>query len=149
MKKIIILILLILSITYISYGQVRILHHDEDMAARSAEKFAKTTFVDQDFNAGYSLILEKYRKDLSLEEFTDMVNQLHPKGYPTEIKAIEFEPILGQAGMRIFLEGMNHNEQFYYHFVMEGEKATGYTVLTMFRGETEYPPSKLKKKLNP
>src|SRR3990172_13145617 len=43
--------------------------HDEELAAKESARFAYTTFVKQDAEAGYSLLSESARQQLSLEQF--------------------------------------------------------------------------------
>jgi len=85
---------------------------------------------------------------LSFEQFTDLISKIHPSTYPSSVQAAEYEPLMGQRGMNIYLVGKNNNEQFYYRFFMEGMKETDYTVGGIWRGKEPYPPTNMKKRLN-
>lgn len=103
---------IILILSFAGCVQPKVFHHDVNMAAKSAERFATLSFVTNDFQKGHSLLLEKYQKELPLQAFIKVIEEMHPNGYPTQIKATGFEPVPGQAAMRIFLEGKINEKCF-------------------------------------
>jgi hypothetical protein len=121
--------------------------HDEKMAAAAAVHFAETSFIRKDYGSGYSLLSTNLTSALSFEEFQKAAQRLHPTSFPTVIRAEEFEPVLGQKAIEIFLVGENSNEKFYYRLTMEGTAQTAYKVLGMYRGNGPYPPSNLRQTL--
>ena len=103
--------------------------------------------MKQDAEAGYSLLSESARQQLSLEQFKQVNAKLHPSTFPTKVVANEFESIPGEKAMNIFLIGENRKEQFYYRLPMEGTVTDGYRVSGLYRGNGPYPASNLRQKL--
>ncbi len=145
MKKLF-LCTLIVGISFLANCSGPAISHDEDMAANSAIQFARVAIVQHDMQNGYALLSDKMRKKVTLEEYTNIVHQMHSTSYPLFLSADEFEPIPGQKGMNIFLHGDNGTEQFYYRMTVEGTAGTGYKVVGFSRRNSPYPPSKLKQK---
>ena len=128
--------------------QVNSLNHQPAMASAKAQHFADVAFVERNLPAAYDLLSQAMRNQLSFDQLTDLISKMHPSRYPSSVQATEYEPLMGQRGMNIYLVGKNGSEQFYYRFFMEGTKETDYTVGGMWRGEGAYPPSNMKKSLN-
>lgn len=124
-----------------------LLSHDVDMAARSAVEFSKVALVQRDIQKGYFLLSDNAKKNISFENFSQVISQMHPSLYPLSLTAEEFEPIPGQKGMNIFLYGENGSEKFFYRLIMEGTAETGYKVSGILRGNGPYPSSTLRQKL--
>ncbi len=122
-------------------------NHDEDQAAAKAKEFAQVAFIQQEYRKAYILLWEETKKQISFEKFQDVVEKMHSKAYPSQVTATEYEPIPGQAGIQIYLNGKNGNEEFFYRFDMAGTKESGYRVSGIFRGNGPYPPTKLRKML--
>ncbi|RJQ38687.1 MAG: hypothetical protein C4555_04745 [Dehalococcoidia bacterium] len=118
------------------------------MAAIEAQEFADIAFVQQDLQKAYDILSGGMKKGYSPEEFTGILVKMHPTGYPSKVTATEYEPILGQPAMNIFLEGQTEKENFYYRFVMEGTSDKGYKVAGFFRGNGPYPDSPMRQPLN-
>jgi len=132
------------------YGCLRVnsLNHQPAMAGAKAQQFADAAFVEHRLPTAYDLLSQAMRNQLSFDQFTDLISKMHPSKYPSSVQAADYEPLMGQKGMMIYLVGKNNDEQFYYRFFMEGTKETDYTVGGMWRGEGPYPSSNLKKRLN-
>ena len=128
-------------------AKVKVLQHDEHAAAMSAEEFAQTAFVERQNTKAYELAGARLKKEVTFDKFKTVMQNLHPKGVPGEVKAKEFEPIPGHEGMHIFLEGRNDNEQFFYRITMEGTAPKGYKVAGIWRGNGPYPPSNMRRVL--
>lgn len=146
MKKIF-LLGLFFSTIFTSISCVQMLVHDEVDAAKAANEFANTAFIEKDYQKTYLLFADVAKKSVTLDNFSNAISNMHPTGFPTEVRATEFEPASGQKGMSIFLKGKNEKEEFYYRFYMAGTKLEGYKVGGFFRGNGPYPPSKLRKSL--
>ncbi len=144
MNKIITGLLILL---FVGCAQVNVLHHDEDMAANSAKHFANIVLIDKKFQIAYGLMSNNAQNYFNFDKFKSMIQEIHPNGYPAEVIATDYEPIPGQAGMNILLEGKNQKEIFYYRLLMEGTKDKGYKVSGIWRGNGKNPGSKLTKKL--
>lgn len=144
MKKLVLYSLMLLSILGCK-PKIRIIHHDEDMAADRALEFAEVGFVQQDYTKAYFLLAENGK--MPFQKFSNVIGQIHPNGFPTAIKAIEYEPMPGQEAMNIFLYGEDSGEKFYYRVVMQGTKEADYKVFAFYRGNGPYPPSKLRQPL--
>jgi hypothetical protein len=124
-----------------------IIAHDEKKAAKAAERFATAAFLKRDYSDAYDLLSIDTKNRVSLVQFQETIIKMHPAGFPSAIKPVEFEPIPGQKAMNIFLVGQEGSESFYYRLVMEGTSHSGYQVAGIFRGNGPYPSSKLRKKL--
>lgn len=121
---------------------VRVIHHDEDMAADRALEFAETAFVQQDYEKAYRLLTKEGK--LTFQKFRNVIGQMHTNSFPTTIKAVEYEPMPGQKAMSIFLYGESAGEKFYYRFVMQGTKKANYNVFAFYRRDGPYPQAKLR-----
>jgi len=117
------------------------------MARVKAEEFATAAFIEHDPGAAYGLLSQAMRNQLSFEQFKDVVSKTHPSQYPDAVNATEYEPLMGQNGMNIYLFGQTRNEKFYYRFFMEGTKETDYTVGGLWRNDGPYPASNARKRL--
>ena len=122
-------------------------HHRPDMAANSAVEFARAAFVEKDDGKAFKLLWDGGRQPVSREWLAESVRKMHPNGYPTEVKAIEYEPVPGQPAMSIYLRGTNGSEEFLYRLLLQGTSDTGYKVSDFFRGNGPYPTSPLRKPL--
>ena len=120
---------------------VNILVHDQASAAATASQAANLAFVRADMAAAHALLAPQMQQALPAEKLLDAVAKLHPTQRPAEVSAIEFEPLPGQAGMNIYLKGTGGNEEFYYRFLMVGDKRSGYRVAGFWRGSGPYPPN--------
>jgi hypothetical protein len=121
-----------------------VLHHLPTKAAAAAEEVAEVAFVENDTVVAYSLMANEFRAEFSQAQFDAVVRQMHPKGRPITVSAEEYEPISGQAAMRIFLVGQSPDEDFYYQMVMFGTSSKGYKVAGIFRSNGSPPESNRK-----
>jgi len=87
------------------------------------------------------------RNQLSFDQFKDVLSKMHPAQYPDAVNATEYEPLMGQRGMNIYLFGQTRNEKFYYRFFMEGTKESDYTVGGLWRNDGPYPASNTRRPL--
>ena len=120
---------------------MRVLVHDQTVAASSAAQFARTAYISKDFKTAHSMLAPQARASVTLDTLTDTIAKMHPNGYPDDVSAVEYEPLPGQAAMNIYLKGQNATETFYYRMLMVGDKASGYKVSYLARGSGPYPPS--------
>jgi hypothetical protein len=127
--------------------QTRMLRHDQQVAATRAEAFLRHAVVERDFPSAYAMLREEDRQQTTQAAFVDIIKREHPKGYPTGVRATEYEPVLGQAAVQIFLVGENDGEKFYYRVPMVGTVDSGYSPNGLFRGPQPYPASGLRKPL--
>ena len=123
--------------------------HDEILAGRRAVEFAEAAFVRQDIENAYRKLSDAAKHYVSAENFRKSVSKLHPKGYPTRIELIEYEPIPTEKSLiYIFLVGeMAGAQSYYYRLTMEGKAESDYKVLVIKREYRRYPDSPLRKPL--
>lgn len=126
---------------------MNVIVHDENEAAKSANDFANLAFVQRDEAAAYLLTAQQFQEHYSENDFIELVQQMHSKGYPSQVSATEYQPIPGTETMNIFLVGENPKENLYYRFVMEGTANSGYKVAGLYRGNGPYPNPNERKKL--
>jgi len=118
---------------------------ERNKAFDRALDFAEVAFFQQDYRKAYLLVSKDC--NATFEEFSSSVDKVHPKGFPSLIRATEYEPIPGQEKINIFLYGRSGDEEFYYRIVMTGTKEKDYKVLSLNRANSPYPPSKLRQRL--
>ncbi len=122
--------------------------HDQNIAAKEAVKIANLLFVKQDVETGFEIQRAGQSEEFTLEKLRAFVNDLHKSGvFPNEVWAIEYEPMPGQEGMKIYLTGRNKDDFFWYQFVMIGTEPKGYRVFAIYRFDGEFPASTLRKPL--
>ena len=146
-KTIIYFLPLVLMLLSLGCASARVLHHEPSEAAIEAEKFAEVAFVQHNSQEAYDALSNKTKKGTSPEEFASIIVKIHPTGYPSKVSPLEYEPILGQPAMNIYLQGQNEKEYFYYRLVMEGTADEGYRVGGFFRGNGPYSESSLRRSL--
>ena len=128
-------------------GCIESVEHDPAGAGKKAEEFAQVAFVKQDIENGYGLLADGTRRYVSREQFKQVLAKLHPRAYPKNVKASEYEPMAGEKAIYIFLMGENSGERFYYRLTLEGTATTPYRILRLDRSTEPYPASSDKKKL--
>jgi hypothetical protein len=139
------LYLLILALVLL--GCIESIDHDAAVAGKKAEEFAQLVFVKQDIENGYALLADGAKRYVSLDQFKKVLAKLHPRAYPKNVRATEYEPMAGEKAIYIFLIGDNSGERFYYRLTLEGTATTPYRVLRLDRSGEPYPASSDKKKL--
>lgn len=108
--------------------------HDENRAAERAIEFARVALIDKNFEKAYELLAAGGKRHISLEKFKETITRLHPRGFPTKVTAMEFQPMPGEKAIWIYLVGQNPEEQFYYRLTMDGTASGDYKVLTIDTG---------------
>jgi hypothetical protein len=128
-------------------AQIKIITHNQKKAADSAGRFAQTAFLAKDYKKAHGLLAEETRKKVSADKLAEAIQKMHPADkFPSEVKAIEYEPQPGQRAMNIYLKGTAGQESFYYRLYMVGDSVSGYEAAGLFRGSGPYP-SKAKRPL--
>ena len=116
--------------------------HDEDKAAAVAEDFANTAFVKQDFRWAYRLFSESLRAMTTKDQAVEIMEKMHPHGYPTSVKANEYAMVPGQDAVMVFVDGENEEGKFCYDFLMVGTALRGYQIQQVLRVPSPRPPVK-------
>ena len=93
-----------------------------ELAAARAVEFARAAFVDRDIDKAYGLLDPEFQAYAPKEKFVEVITTMNSPISPTVITATEFEPILGQEGMNIYLTGEDGGEKFYYRIPMKGSE---------------------------
>ncbi len=112
-----------------------------------AQRFAEVAFVGRDFDKAYESLSESGRRFGSGEQFKEFISKKHPTAFPSFINAADYEPVLGQSKINIYLYGENGTEKFYYRIVMEGSQDSGYKVSGFDRKDSPFPQTDLRKPL--
>jgi hypothetical protein len=120
---------------------MRVLVHDEKAAARAAEQFARILLVGRDLPKAYAMMSPEAHQTVPASTLSDSIVNMHPRSYPSQVSAKEFEPVPGQRAMNIYLHGHCQGEEFDYCFLMVGDKESGYQVSSIGRRDGPYPPS--------
>ena len=128
-------------------GCIESIDHDPAVAGKRAEEFAQIVFVKQEIENGYTLLADGAKRYVSRDQFKQVVAKLHPRAYPKNVKASEYEPMAGEKAIYIFLMGENSGERFYYRLTLEGNATTPYRVLRLDRSAEPYPASSDKRTL--
>src|SRR4051812_10378630 len=78
--------------------------HEPTMASAQAQRFADAALIEHDLDAAYALLTPEMKKQLSTQQFKDLLAKMHPSTkYPDAVNATDYEPVPGQRGMNIFL----------------------------------------------
>ena len=123
---------------------ISVIAHDEQAAANSAAKFADLAFIRSDYSGARALLAPQLEQATAGDKLAAEVGKMHGGGRPSEVKAIEFEPLRGQRAMNIYLKGKRGDEEFFYRLLMLGDRGAGYKVGGLWRGSGPYPPSARK-----
>jgi len=115
--------------------------HDDKLAAKRAEEFARVVFVRQDFEKGYAMLSDSGKRYVPLEKFKEAVVKSHPRSYPTKIAATDYEPMSGEKAIYIYLTGDNAGEQFIYTLTLDGTATSDYKVTRFSRGSAPFSSS--------
>ena len=107
--------------------------HNPDAAAHRAVVFAREALIDRNQPVAYDYLSEKMRRKLSFDQYIDMLIRMHPKSFPVEVTAAEYEPAPDKQALFIWLTGVYRGEQFYYRLRLEGTTEAGYKVAEMLR----------------
>ncbi|HVO92236.1 MAG TPA: hypothetical protein VMT22_05315 [Terriglobales bacterium] len=108
--------------------------HDQGLAARRALEFARVAFIDKNLTQAYEMLSDSGKRHVPLDKFKQAIASMHPRGYPTKLTAVEYEPMPGENAIYIFLKGQNLEEQFTYRVTLEGSADTDYRVLKIDQG---------------
>ena len=117
------------------------------MAARKAQHFADVAFVKRDLETAYPLLSQNTKASITIGQFKDVISKMHPSEYPLFVRPEDYEPLMGQKAMNIYLTGDAQSGRFYYRFVMEGTQETDYEVSGFWRNDAPYPKSNMRRPL--
>jgi hypothetical protein len=87
--------------------------HQPSMAADAGEAFADAAFVKGDADRAFALLTPEFAAEVSMDELTEVLTQLHRDGRPDSVRAVEYEPLPGYRGMGIYIEGEAADRVFY------------------------------------
>ena len=108
--------------------------HDEALAAKRALEFAKVVLIEKDFVKGHEMLTESGKRHIPVEKLKQPVASMHPRGYPKKVTALEYEPMVGEKAIYIFLSGNTGEDLISYRLTLEGTAATDYKVLKIDQG---------------
>ena len=123
----------------------KVSREERNKAFNRALDFSEVAFFERDYPKAYLLVSKDCKA--TFEEFCGGIDKVHPKGFPTSIKAIEYEPVPGEEKIKIYLYGRNNDQKFYYQLVMQRMEKLDYKVLSLERSSHRYPTSKLRERL--
>jgi len=103
------------------------------VGAKRALDFCKVTFAEKNMSAGYKMLASNTRKDISPQIFEEIMKQLHPDGYPSQFKALEYQKIPEKNMMDIFLIGNHGDKKFHYRVTLKGTAEKGFWVNEVYR----------------
>jgi hypothetical protein len=106
---------------------------DPEVASVAAVLFAKRALVDLSQPDAYSRLSEGMRREFNFEQYIELLSRQHPKGFPSELSAAEYETTSDPKALFIWLTGEAGGEHFYYRLRVEGTDATGYNVAEVWR----------------
>lgn len=132
----------ILTCSCVSY-----IHHDEDLAASAAVKFAKVAFVERDYENARKLLPPEVDQNFDTEKLKQFIEKMHPTHFPAVVTATDYEPLPGTKSLNIYLVGEGNGDRIYYRLTLGGTSATGYKVYTLYSNATPFPPSAQRNQL--
>lgn len=109
-------------------------NHDEALAAKRALEFAKVVLIERDFVKGHGMLADGGKRHVPLDKLKQTVASMHPRNYPNKITALEYEPMVGEKAIYIFLSGYTGEELISYRLTLEGTATTDYKVLKIDQG---------------
>jgi hypothetical protein len=112
--------------------------HDEALAAKRALEFAKVVLIEKDFTKGHGMLSDGGKRHIPVDKLKQTVASMHPRGYPNKVTALEYEPMVGENAIYIFLSGYTGEELISYRLTLEGTAASDYKVLKIDQG-TGFP----------
>lgn len=127
--------------------KVEAIHHDEQKAAKKALEFAKIAFVSQDYTYAYAMTSKHFMDKFSLDNFRQTILEMHKNVFPATVHATDFEPMLGQKSMLIYIVGENDNKKLYYKVVLDGTADADYKISGFYKKDSPYPKTSLRKSL--
>ena len=120
---------------------------DPIKAAISATEFAQAAVVERNVDKAFNLLHPDFQAYATKEKFAQVLTTMNSPTYPRAIIATDYEPILGQEVMNIYIRGESDTETFYYRIPMKGSVNQGYKPVGIFRSDTPYPKSDLRRPL--
>ena len=88
-------------------GCVGSVRHDETLAAKRALEFVRVAFIDKNLDRAYEMLAAGGKRHVPLDKFKQSMAAMHPRGYPSKVTAVEYEPMAGEKAIYIFLRGQN------------------------------------------
>jgi len=125
----------------------RVSSHSPIMAATSATEFAQVAFVERNADKAFSMLHPDFQAYQTKEKFAQLLTTMNSPTGPLSINATDFEPIVGEDGMNIYITGENDTQTFYYRIVMKGNQNKGYKPIGLFRNPKPYPQSSTRHRL--
>lgn len=123
--------------------------HDQTLAAKRALEFARIALIDKNFDKAYEMLSDGGKRHVPSDKFKQSLASMHPRGYPSKLTAVEYEPMAGEKAIYIFLKGQNSEEQFGYRITLEGSADSDYRVLKVDQGSGFPTLSNQKGSFNP
>lgn len=94
--------------------------HSPSLAAASATEFAQVAFVEQNVDKAFSLLHPDFQAYGTKEKLSQVLTTMNTPTAPRTITTTDYEPVIGQEVMIIYLTGENGAEKFYYRILMKG-----------------------------
>jgi hypothetical protein len=126
-----------------------VIKHNQHKAAASAEAFCRAAFVRRDYSEAYEQVIESDKAASTPDSLKALVDKMHPDGvYPSDVRAVEYEPVPGKEAIKIFLRESDDTGQFLYLVLMVGTETNGYRPKEMYRlFEKSFPESQTRRPL--
>ena len=125
----------------------RVSNHSPIMAATSATAFAQVALVERNADRAFSMLHPDFQAYATKPKFAQFLTAMNSPTGPLSINATDFEPLVGEEGMNIYLTGENDTQTFYYRIPMKGNQDKGYKPIGLFRNPTPYPQSSTRRRL--
>jgi hypothetical protein len=123
----------------------KIISYDQQLAGKRAQEFANIAFVKRDFEGAHKLLPKELDPSFDVAALKKFVWDMHPTDkFPEVVLAEDYEIVIGQEKVNIYLEGKRDAENLHYLLVMGGNKSEGYRVTEMYRSDTPYPANNLR-----
>ena len=119
-------------------GCVSSVKHSPDEAASVATDFASTLIVEQDATSRSMTDRESRPEGFDAARLRGIAERTPRYGEITEIVAIEFEPVIGESAIDIFLEGLSPAGRVYYRVRILGTMEKGYRPAAFVASDTPF-----------
>lgn len=124
---------LLLALGALAVSCTETVKHDANLAGKRAVEFAQTVLIEKNFPKGYESMSSGGKRYITAEKLKETITRFHPRGFPTRVSALEFQPMPGEPAIWIYLTGHNPEEQFHYRITLEAGGGD-YKVLTIDSG---------------
>lgn len=135
MRNFISFLLVLLMVTGCSAG---ITTHDKARAAELIVDFLSSLTIDQGIHTAYEWADDSFRKETSLDEFTQKISTMRSKNSGADIRLVGYETFGSREMMVVYAISQKDDEKLHFKFSLVGTKHKDYYLLNFTTGDDEF-----------